>query len=166
MNFAFLKAIAPLIIRYSGTDRIHALYQEEFMHEYQLKLKGYECIVSFDSHPEADLKRTRNVWVGWYNKRWQKNMPRGRGIVIEAEDGAIYAAGAGMRITMRLGHDEGAPYSPIVEERNVNWYMVREGRVEADGSFVTTRVRSGDESDYGVYLTPDSGCVKIRFEEE
>jgi len=166
INFAFLKAIAPLIIRYSGTDRIHALYQEEFMHEYQLRLKGYECVVSFDSHPEADLKRTRNVWVGWYNKKWQKSMPRGRGILIEAEDGAIYAAGAGMRITMRLNHDEGVPYSPIVEERNVNWYMVHEGRVDPDGTFVTKRVRSGDESDYGVYLTPDSGCVKILFEEE
>lgn len=146
-NFAFLKAIAPLIVRYSGTDRIHALYQEEFMHEYQLKLKGYECVVSFDSHPEADLKRTRNVSVGWYNKKWQGKAPRGRGILIEAEDGAVYAAGAGMRITMRLEHDEGAPYSTIVEERNVNWYAVHEGYVDDDGRFVVTRVRSGDESD-------------------
>ena len=165
-NFAFLKAIAPLIIRYSGTDRIHALYQEEFMHEYQLKLKGYECVVSFDSHPEADLKRTRNVVVGWYNKKWQRLKPRGRGILIEAEDGTLYAAGIGMRITMRLEHDEGVPYSPIVEERNMNWYAVREGYIDEDCRFVTTRVRSGDESDYGVYLTPDSGCVKIVMEEE
>ena len=165
-NFAFLKSIAPLIIRYSGTDRIHALYQEEFMHEYHLKLKGYECIVSFDSHPEADLKRVRNVWVGWNNKKWQRLMPRGRGILIEAEDGTIYAAGVGMRITMRMAHDEGVPYSPIVEERNVNWHAVHEGYVDEDCQFHLRRVRSGDESDYGVYLTPDSGCVKIVLGEE
>ena len=67
---------------------------------------------------------------------------------------------------MRLQHDEGVPYSPIVEERNVNWYAVHEGYVDEDGAFHTKRVRSGDESDYGVYLTPDSGCAKIVFEEE
>ena len=165
-NFTFLKAIAPLIIRYSGTDRIHALYQEEFMFEYQLKLKNYECVVSFDSDPQADLKRIRDSRVCWFNKKWADKAPRGRGIVIEAEDGTVYAAGAGMRITMRMEHDEGAPYSPIVEERNVNWHLVQEGYVDDDGQFHCTRVRSGDETDHGVFLTPDSGCVKIVLGEE
>ena len=167
VNFAFLKAIAPLIIRYSGTDRIHALYQEEFMSERRLTLRGHECVVTFDGHPGAGMEPARNIRLPWYAKKWQKTMMlRGRGLLIEGEDGALYAAGAGARITLRLARDEGAPYSPIVEERHVNWYQVDEGYVDEDGRFVATRARTGDESDFGVFLTPDSGCVRIVMEEE
>lgn len=165
-NFQFLSAIAPLIIKYSGTGRIHALYQEEFAHEMQLKLEHYEAIVSFDSNPAADLGRYRSQRVCWFNKKYEGKAPRGRGILIECEDGTLYMAGAGVRLTLRMAHDEGVPYSPIYEERAVNYHLVQEGVLDDDCNFTCKRVRSGDETDYGLFVTPDSGVLKIILGEE
>ncbi len=165
-NFQFLNAIAPLIIKYAGTDRIHALYQEEFGLEMQLKLKNYEAICSFDSNPGADLGRIRGKSLCWYNKAFQGKNIRGRGILIEAEDGTLYMAGIGCRLSVRMAHDEGEPYSPIVEERNVNWHCVQEGVLDDEGNFTCKRIRSGDECDHAIFVTPDSGVVKIVLGEE
>lgn len=57
---------------------------------------------------------------------------RGRGILIECEDGTLYLAGAGIRLSLRRFHDEGVPYSPIVEERHVNYDLVWEGTLSYD----------------------------------
>ncbi len=165
-NFQFLSAIAPLIIKYYGTGRIHALYQEEFGLEMQLKLENYEAICSFDSNPASDLGRIRGRGLFFFNKKWQGKPIRGRGILIEAEDGTLYLAGVGLRLSLRMGHDEGVPYSPIVEERNVNYHLVQEGVLDDDGNFTCTRVRSGDETDHAIFVTPDSGVVKIILGEE
>lgn len=160
-NYQFLGAIAPLLIKYRGTDRIHALYQEEFALEMQLKLRNYEAVVSFDSNPAADLGRIRSRRVGWFNKKWEGKAPRGRGILIECEDGTLYLAGAGIRLSLRRFHDEGVPYSPIVEERHVNYDLVWEGTLSSDCTFTRRRIRSGDETDNAIFATPDSGVIKI-----
>jgi len=131
-----------------------------------MKLKNYECVISFDSHPAADLKRFRNSRINWFHREYQDNAPRGRGLLIEAEDGTVYIAGAGIRLTMRSEHDEGVPFSTIFEERNVNYHCVQEGYFTDEGEFVCTRIRSGDESDYGVYCTPDSGVLKVILGDE
>lgn len=165
-NFQFINNIAPLLIKYAGTGRIHALYQEEFGLEMQLKLENYEAICSFDSNPGADLGRIRSTSLCWYNKKFQGKKIRGRGILIEAEDGALYMAGIGCRLSVRMAHDEGVPYSPIVEERNVNWHCVQEGVLDDEGNFTCKRVRSGDECDHAIFVTPDSGVVKIVLGEE
>ena len=129
--------------------------------EMQRKLRNYEAVVSFDSNPAADLGRIRSRRVGWFNKKWEGKAPRGRGILIECEDGTLYLAGAGIRLSLRRSHDEGVPYSPIVEERHVNYDLVWEGTLSSDCTFVRRRIRSGDETDNAIFATPDSGVIKI-----
>ena len=47
--------------------------------------------------------------------------------------------------------------------RNIPYLQVEEGYFDDDGAFVPTRKRNGDETDTGLWVTPDIGVLHARL---
>lgn len=56
--------------------------------------------------------------------------------------------------------------SDFIKSRSIDYLSVEEGFFDADGNWITARKRSGDESDYGVWVHPDVGVVRVVLSEE
>jgi len=160
-------AAIPLLLRYQGTDRIHAIVQEEGMAEQTLDLEGYIGMVEFGEGP-----------MRWAAKDWRHapesvgqpeaaDLPRrARGLVVQAERHLFYLVGADFRLHLRpkvapeVARD--AAYSnPSLMHSLSPYISVDEGYLDDDGTFYVDRRRNGDETNHGTWVEPDTGVVRI-----
>lgn len=147
-SFRAVSKALPLLVRYHGAGRIHPVVQEEGMLEQQLLFDGFSGLVCFKCE-RAD-----------YHHGYSGTKPqRGGGLVIEADRGEFYVLGGGFTLSLRQHYN--VDYAMQLTDRNVSFLSVEEGHFDDCGSFVCDRVRNGDESDYGIWVAPDVGVVKV-----
>jgi len=158
-------AAIPLLLKYRGTGKIHAVVQEENVQMQQVPLDGWLGLVQFGEEQGLPLSRdwrhpTKRQPVA------EQGGGRGRGLVIQAAINEFYVVGAGYRLLLRpkLPPERMLDASLAREHllsRLSHYVSVDEGHFDQDGTFVVDRRRNGDEIDRGVWVEPDCGVVRV-----
>ncbi len=152
-----VAAAIPLLFKYQGTDRIHAVVQEENLGAQRMKLEGYTGLAEFQ-----DASRDFS-WGDWRHLRSEPT--HGRGLIFQAARNEIYVVGAGFRLALRPDEaPERALDSTLANHalltRQAHYISIDEGHFDADGEFVVDRRRNGDEVDHGIWVDADTGVVR------
>lgn len=156
--------LAPLLLKYRGTGRVHALVQQEFMDKQYLRLEGWHVEAKFISAGGG-----RWGMGSFLNTADPANADlfaaRGRGLLIQTGEDEFYLAGCGVKVDFRRRPDplEEDNY-PLLASRmsgTLNFLSVEEGHFEGD-AFVCDRVRNGDESNFELF-SHRGQVVRIRL---
>lgn len=162
MSMKAIRAVSPLLVRFHGTGRIHAIIQQEFMDRQYLRLENY--------HVEAKFI---NRLPGRTSSRINTHDPanrdvleaRGRAILVQAGEHEFFLAGCGVRVDFRHRPDPLLENSfPLLRSRQngtLNFLSVEEGHFEGD-EWVCDRNRNGDESNFELYVHRGE-IVRIRL---
>ena len=159
-------AVIPLLLKYQGTGKIHAVIQEDLSMSVLMDFEGYSGVVEFGDrrggyngkdwkHPSNDVPKAPS-----YNNR-------GRGLIIQTGKNEFYLVGANYRLFLRpksavenlhprLAIADFAPKMP-------GWNMVSidEGHFDRNGEFVIDQSRNGDEADPAAWVEPDCGVIRV-----
>ena len=171
-SFRILNSLAPLIIQYRGTDRLHAIWQNTGETGMLLELEDWKCYVSFVGlkaynwgdvgadfrHPEIAENFGRNVM--------DYQSEKGRGILVQTAPDEFYAAGNGCHLFFNEYEplDGSLPVNLLnltLQITTTDYMQVTEGHFDDEGRYVVDRVRSGDESWRGLWLAADCGVVRF-----
>ena len=159
-----ITGLAPLLIKYRGTGRIHAFVQDEFTTEEYLKLPKYHVIAQFvKNNPNfrarsmfLNLRAPENAWL---------LQERGRGLLIQTDEDEFYLAGVGIGFDFRRRSESGDAKAYVHQgsrmSTQLNFLTVEEGHFEGD-TFVRDAYRNGDETNYLAY-SYDGTVVRIRL---
>jgi hypothetical protein len=164
-SFRCAAAAIPLLLKYQGTGKIHAVIQEEGMGHQVLKLEGY--------HGMAQFGPGRMPYVGKDWRHTTRRLPlgsaadgeRGRGLIFQVSEHEFFLVGAGYQLLLRpKTAPELALDASLAKDfaltRLSHYVCVDEGHFE-DGKFVVDRRRNGDETDHGVWVEPDVGVIHV-----
>lgn len=152
-NFEALTAVAPLLLAPPQNMKIYSVRQEEWANAQNFSFDGWRGVASFSSFP-------RN---GDYH-HIGKTQSRGRGLIFQTDASTFYLCGAGFSMRWRSDPHpsvEKIPQQDYQEEHFINYITVEEGYFDKNGEWCATRIRNGDETDFGVFVYPDHGAVKI-----
>ena len=157
-SFRCVAAVIPLLLRYQGTGKIHAVIQEELMDAQLLDLDGYLGLVKFGGGQWHLIDDDE----GW----WRTDLNRGRGLVIQASRNEFYLVGANYRLFLcpKLSPAEmrASWYAAHSGIRALTPYLsVEEGHFDQGGEFVVDRRRSGDLASRGAWVEADVGVLRV-----
>ena len=160
-----LSSLAPLLIKYRGTGRVHAVTQAEFSQWQYIKTEEYHITARFLSN---DPKPQH-----YFGSRINVNAPenkacmtcRGRCLLIDCGEGEFYLAGAGVCFSFLRRPDPGdeIPYAHLTSQLSgqLNFLSIEEGHFEG-GRWVCEYKRNGDEANYQLYVH-EGAVVRVRL---
>lgn len=154
-NFQALNAVWPLLVKERETGRIHAVMQEEYQDEQRMFFDGVRALARFGAFGRG----------GDY-RHAAKNLPaeRGRGLVIQTGEKEFIICGAGFSMAFRDNPDLTCARVDQQDDQReyfMNYITVEEGYVDEDCVWHPTRIRNGDQTDFGVFVFPDNGAVRV-----
>ena len=166
-NFRCVAAMIPLLLEYQGTGKIQSIFQEEGMLSQLLDFDGYQGLIQFDDGLQPRISPT-----DWRHHpkqmmtREDTPIEHGRGLVIQASRNEFYLVGANCRLFLRpkLSPDRTLDVSFVstyLLSRLGQYLNVDEGHFDQKGKFVVDRQRNGDETDYGLWVEPDIGVLRV-----
>jgi hypothetical protein len=147
-----VASVLPLLLKYQGTGKIHAVMQKEFMESQYLDLDGYMGLVQFGAPNRArDLPPDPN---------------RGRGLVIQASRNEFYLVGVNYRLLLRAKPSTEKMQLPLLV---ADWtpkllghtVSVDEGHFDRNDKFVVDRTRNGDQVNRGLGVEADNGVLRV-----
>ena len=151
ISFRIVRAIAPLLLQYHGTGKIHAIVQEEFMDQQLILLPDFRVVAHFDIRRRIPDTRP--------------TLPRGRGILVQTGDFEFYLTGDNVALDFvaRPDPEEEMPrfWLNCRQSNQLNFLTVEEGHFE-EGRWVVDFRRNGDETNYEVYARQGE-VVRIRL---
>ncbi len=156
-----LTSMKPLLEKYYKTGRIHAVVQHEFSDGMFLDLGScYARVLFFNTLTEEKYIHLDNRHE---DPKYLKM--RGKGLIVDAGNGEFYLAGEGFKVLLIPKKSATQMASLLMGHRslsanNTPYYHVSEGYIDEKGYFVTTRERTGDEDDNGLWVTSDVGLVR------
>lgn len=156
-----LSSMKPLLEQYRGTGRIHGIVQHEYADSLFLDLGAYYGRVQFLQHIfdepyiHLDNQHEDKKYVGY----------RGKGLIITPSEHEIYLAGEGFKLYLIPKKNATQMSSCMRGMKGLNanngpYLKVEEGHFDEQGDFVADSVRTGDESDMGLWVTSDIGVVR------
>lgn len=159
-----VMGVAPLLIQYRGTGKVHALVQQEFMDKQYLRLDGYHIEAKFISAGGGRWGLGSSI-----NLRDPRNSDvvtaRGRALLIQTGEHEFYLSGCGVKVDFRKRPDPLLEDSwPLLQSRQsgtLNFLTVEEGHFEGD-VWVCDRYRNGDESNFELFVHRGE-TVRIRL---
>ncbi len=168
-----LKEMKPLIEKYQGTEKLYAVAQYEGMSEKFIDFGDYIGSVRFsDRNCDLMAKNTDRNMDNRHGSLFAPAGPpvRGKGIICYEGHGEFYLAGSGWRLMLfPKKHVEwatnAAHSADFLNQRCQPFLSVEEGHLDEDGKFTPAVRRNGDEADYGFWVTPDVGVVRVRLDE-
>ena len=162
LSFRAVRNISPLLIRYRGTGRIHAIVQQEFMDRQYIRLENYHVEAKFINQIPGRTSSRINT----HDPANQDVLEaRGRAILVQTDDHEFYLAGCGVRVDFRLRPDpmkeESFPQLLSRENGTLNFLSVEEGHFAGD-QWIIDRFRNGDEANFELYVHRGE-IVRIRL---
>jgi hypothetical protein len=155
-SFRCASAAIPLLLEYQGTGKIHTIVQEENQGAQTLSLDGWLGMAEFGNYHQD-----------WRHRGHLTPEPRrGRGLVFQTARNEFYLVGGDYRLVLR-------PILPVEQQLDISvardnllhclahYVSVDEGHFAPSGQFVADRRRNGDEIDFGVWVEPDVGVVRV-----
>lgn len=160
-----IASLAPLLIQYHGTGKIHAVTQAEFSGWQYVKTEEYHIVAHFVSSGSAQQH--------YFGSRINLAAPehaslltgRGRCLIVDCGEGEFYMAGIGVCLSFIRRPDaaDEISYAHMASALSgqLNFLSVEEGHFE-EGNWVCEYRRNGDEANYELYIHP--GCaVRVRL---
>jgi hypothetical protein len=162
-----VAAVIPLLLKYQGTGKIYSIVQEERLLSQLLDFDGYHGLIQFGDGrlPRPPTKDWRHT-PGQIMTRENTSIDHGRGLVIQVSRNEFYLVGANYRLFLRpkLSPDEmldASFLSNFVSTRLGQYLNVDEGHFDKKDKYVVDRRRNGDETDYGLWVEPDIGVLRV-----
>jgi hypothetical protein len=158
-SFACVRAALPLLIQYHGTGKIQTVAEDEYRTEQYFDLGEYIGLVVFDSAGDTP------PWTDFRHAS-AETRGRGRGLLIRTGAREFYLVGSDFRMVVKKKEApeqmlSGASASDFLLSRLTNYRRVEEGHFDPDDNWVVDRFRNGDESDFGIWVRPDVGVVRV-----
>jgi hypothetical protein len=165
-NFQCVSSAIPLLLKYQGTGKIHAIIQEYKLSAQHMEFSGWEGIADFG---ERTTRPAGSDWRHAAGYVWKPSaeIKAGRGLVIQAETNEFYLVGSHCRLYLRHKPtgDKWQSYQLVQEAMiKVYGYIVSadEGHFDNKGKFVIDRHRNGDEIfRRGLWLESDIGVLRV-----
>lgn len=149
-----IMGVAPLVVKYRGTGRVHAIVQREFASEQYLRLDAWHVQAKFISAGGgrfglgSRLNPRDSAHAGIFTDR-------GRALLIQTAEDEFYLSGSGVKVDFirRPAPDSETPFQQLTSRMNgtLNFLRVEEGHFEGD-AWVVDYVRNGDEANFQVYV--------------
>jgi hypothetical protein len=155
-SFRSAAAILPLLLRLDVEARVYTIAEDEDASEQSLV--DSNVLVLFQQ-AEAGF-----VWSD-HRHHWDERRERGRGLAIQVHHDEWYLVGTGYRVLFRPSLSTtsalGVHASDLLADRLVTYRAVEEGAFSDIGTWEVRRRRTGDESDFGVWVRTDVGVVRV-----
>jgi len=164
-SFRCIAAAIPLLLKYQGTDKIHAVIQEEQMDAMRLDLGDYLGWIVFGTGPAPRATKDWRHNPGPLSSVGTTDGSRSRGLVIQVSPKEFYLVGVNFRLFLRpklspeLSRDATLANLPWLA-RQTRYVGVDEGHFNEQGEFIVDRRRNGDEHDTGLWVEADTGVVR------
>jgi len=149
-----LAASIPLLLKYRGTGKIHAVIQEERMEKQLFDFDGYLGQVRFDAlnPPYRNIRKKTGSTRGW-------------GLVIQASRNVFYLVGDNYQLYLRPKPSVDTMRSPLLvadwaHTLQGHFISVDEGHFDRNGEFVVECRRNGDQIGSSLWLEPNVGLVR------
>jgi hypothetical protein len=154
-SFRCVSTVIPLLLKYQGTGKIHAVVQEENMESQELDLDGYVGQVQFDGRPR------------WFPPADDTAEQRGRGLVIQTSPHEFYLVGSNYQLILHpklpphVTRDASLARDPLLR-RSSQYISVDEGHFNEEGEFVVDHRRNGDEIRFASpWVEPHIGVLRV-----
>jgi hypothetical protein len=166
-NFHIVSAAVPLLLKYQGTGKIHAVIQEAKQLTQTLDLDGFMGII--DLGEQGSARGNGKDWRHNAGYVWaeQPAANNGRGLVIQSARNEFYLIGTSFRLFLRpkLTLEKMQP-NLLVMPGSIKMYAnivsVDEGHFNGQGEFVADRRRNGDEvGRRGLWVEPNIGVLRV-----
>ena len=158
-----VSAVIPLLLKYQGTGKIHAIIEEADMEIQRFDFDGYMGAAVFGGG-QAPLVAGKD-WQHTPASNWPHKHEYttegfgGYGLVIQASRNEFYLVGTGYRFLLR--HKNKIQSPTLKDEYMFYTLRVEEGHFDQNGEFVVDRRRNGDRIAEGVWVEPDIGVVRV-----
>ncbi|NLT73188.1 MAG: DUF5597 domain-containing protein [Chloroflexi bacterium] len=164
-SFRAVAEAIPLLLQYQGTDRIHAIAQEENQSEQFLDLEGWYGVVTFGYGTPGFVGRDWRHATSGNRRVLDATLPRGRGLLFQADRNTFYLVGGAYQLHLCRKGSWGsmASFTMLRDfhlDRQGHFVTVDEGHFE-EGAFVVDRRRNGDEIDHGAWVEPDIRVLRV-----
>jgi hypothetical protein len=156
-----IASVIPLLLKYQGTGKIHAVIQEEFMSQQWLNLDGYLGRIQFGTGRKTTGGTDWRHMPGESAFMWQLDANRGRGLVIQTGRHEFYLAGANYRLFLRPKFAKGVKLSTAYNDVHGRPLRVDEGHFDEKGKFIADRRRNGDNVSNGLWVEADIGVLRV-----
>lgn len=165
-SFRAVAEAIPLLLKYQGTGRVHAIAQEENQGEQYLDLDGWYGVVSFGYGSGSYVGRDWRHATAGNRRALDPSVPRGRGLLFQEDRNTFYLVGGAYQLHLcRKGSWASmTSFTGLRDfhlDRQGHFVTVDEGHFDADGAFVVDRRRNGDEIDSGAWVEPDVKVVRV-----
>ena len=159
----------PLILKYQGTDKIHAVVQEEYMPYQWFDLGEYVGRVQFG---EGMVRPVRKDWRHVKEAVMPKEQvdsdvkpeyKRGRGLLFQTGKNEFYLVGTGWRLFLRrkLPPEQMIPLFYHQDLAHARQLSVDEGHFNEHGEFVVDRQRNKTPLLYGAWVEADISVLRV-----
>lgn len=158
-SMGMLSLMAPVLLKYGGTDKIFAVSQEEYQDMTHILRKKWHISFQYTSRGKNNTPLGKNMRVAhMLAENPDLFSQRGRAIVYEANDDEYYIAGVGFtaRFLRRSDPYDKCPYTDYVSRASTELaaITIEEGHFDNAGNWVCEFVRRGDEVDCGAFVYP------------
>lgn len=158
-----LSTLKPLLEREQGNGRMYAVARYEGMETQFFDFGDYYGRACF--YTMGGDNRLIHLDSRHYEPEFADQ--QAYGLILYEGGGNFWLAGKGFRLELVKKEDpdemNDALWTDFPAGRNLPYLRVDEGRMEEDGSFTVTRRRNGDETDFGLWVTPDVGLVHAKL---
>ena len=168
-NIQCIASVIPLLLKYQGTGRIHAVLEEFGMDSFWLgNLEGYVGVVQFGPPRLGAATDYRHRKPPTPSGGWNPNTA-GRGLIIQAGKHEFYLTGFGWRLLLRtkLEPDKNrtaqSPTDMQFDPPGVHYLSVEQGYFDENGKFVTVIRLNGGQIDWGLWVEGDIGVLRVRL---
>ena len=161
-----LTSLRPLIEKYHATEKLYAVGQYEGASFQYIDFGDYMGVVQFFVGDFSLHTKNTPDRMDTYHETPEDRNTRGRGMIVYEGKGVFYLAGAGYKLMLRRKGDIESLTSTvhandIINTRNMEYLSVSEGYFDEADHFVVVKKRCGDEADYGIWVHPDVGLVRL-----
>ena len=163
-----VAAAIPLILKYQGTGKIHAVEQEDDIDAQLFDLDGYFGSAVFgEGHVPHVPKDWRHFTPPPDEQTQGATGPdRGRGLVIQSSRNEFYLVGASYRLYLRpkMAPEKRLDATFVTDHwqsKLAHQLKVDEGHFNQNGQFIVDRRRNGDAISGGVWVEADNGVVRV-----
>jgi len=166
-NIQCISAVIPLLLKYQGTGKIHAVIQEEYMEAKGIDLDGYMGLIQFSGGPAPrPYKNWRHPPESDLFKEQLFSPNRGRGLIIEVSKNELYLVGVNYWLRLRKKPPLTQQVSPaFVSDRLATiltpYISVDEGHFDQNGKYIVDRRRNGGPVGFGIWVERDNGVIRV-----
>lgn len=168
-----LSAIAPLLLKYRDTDKVHSIIQHTGEDGRYLELGSWKCKVSYAGPGYGwnamDYRHRKGIMEEGKGLS-DSTVEKGRGLIIQADKNDFYLVGHKIRLLFNKpepvdGHIPVMLASGSLQANNTSYLEITEGHFDENGVYVVDRIRSGDEARHGIWAQADCGVIHFRLQE-